>query len=404
MPRVDLVVETDISRTPRARQLEGMFDVPPTEKARREWHADIPLETNPWSVGLIVGPSGAGKSLVARQLFGDAVDRPLEWRGKSVIDDFAPTLSMEEISAVCQAVGFNTVPAWLRPHGVLSNGERFRVDLARRLLEGGALVVVDEFTSVVDRQVAKIGAHAVQKWVRKAGSRFVAVTCHHDVEDWLQPDWVFEPATSSFRWRGLQRRPPIECVISPISYAAWSMFAPYHYLTASLHRAARCFGLYVDGELAAFAGMLYRPHPTAKNIMGCSRLVTLPDYQGLGLAFVLIDKVAAIYRAVGRRTHTYPAHPSLMRAFDRSKSWRMTTRPKGVSPAGGSLGKRFGGRPCAVFEYEGPAAQTAEALRVMSYWGSNSKLGTPDAQGGTADLGSTATTRHASPQKARRAR
>ena len=88
------------------------------------------------------------------------------------------------------AVGFNTIPAWLRPYGVLSNGEKFRVDLARRLLEGGDLIAVDEFTSVVDRQVAKIGSHAVQKWARGKGRQFVAATCHYDLEDWLQPDWV----------------------------------------------------------------------------------------------------------------------------------------------------------------------------------------------------------------------
>jgi hypothetical protein len=116
---------------------------------------------------------------------------------------------------------------------VLSNGEKFRVDLARRLLEGGELVACDEFTSVVDRQVAKIGAHAVQKFIRRADRRFVAATCHHDVngtapsrlfpqclpvagailEEWLQPDWVLEPATMQFRWRSLQRRPALNCTI-----------------------------------------------------------------------------------------------------------------------------------------------------------------------------------------------
>jgi hypothetical protein len=115
-----------------------------------------------------------------------------------VIDDFAGTLSMEQVSSACQAVGFNTIPAWLRPFYVLSNGERFRVELARRLLELSDPIVVDEFTSVVDRQVAQIGAHAVQKYVRRNKRKFVAVSCHYDIVDWLQPDWIFEPATMHF--------------------------------------------------------------------------------------------------------------------------------------------------------------------------------------------------------------
>ena len=135
-----------------------------------------------------------------------------------MIDDFSPALSVDAISQACMAVGFNTIPAWLRPYGVLSNGEKFRVDLARRLLEGGDLIAVDEFTSVVDRQVAKIGSHAVQKWARGKGRQFVAATCHYDLEDWLQPDWVLEPATMTFRWRSVQRRPELACTIARVPY------------------------------------------------------------------------------------------------------------------------------------------------------------------------------------------
>ena len=137
MPRVDIVVRSEVSRSPRARQLEAMFDVPATETSELTWKGDLPLDERDWNVGLIVGPSGCGKSTILKDAFGNP--KPLKWKGASVIDDFAPALSMKDISAVCQAVGFNTVPAWLRPFAVLSNGERFRVDLARRLLrpEGG---------------------------------------------------------------------------------------------------------------------------------------------------------------------------------------------------------------------------------------------------------------------------
>jgi GNAT superfamily N-acetyltransferase len=376
MPDIDITIETPISRSARARQLEGIFDVPPSEKTRLSWKAQLPIEELDWNVGLIVGPSGSGKTTIARELFGKLLDIRLKWGGASIIDDFDKSLSMEDIAAVCQAVGFNTIPAWLRPYKVLSNGERFRVELARRLLEGGDLIVFDEFTSVVDRQVARIGAHAVQKFVRRNGTRFVAVSCHADIIDWLQPDWVFEPANARFSRRRLRRRPKLECTISPVPYAAWRLFAPYHYLTADLNRAARCFGLFVGSTLAAFAGMLTRPHAIARNIMGCSRLVTLPDFQGLGLAFVLLEAVAGLYVAQGKSVHMYPAHPSLIRSFDRSPHWQLRKMPgiKGVSLGPRSNQRHKGGlgttnRPCAVFRYVGPAAEREEAERVFEYWG-----------------------------------
>ena len=49
-------------------------------------------------------------------------------------------------------VGLGDVPTWLRPYRVLSTGQQFRANLARVLCEAPARVVIDEFTSVVDRK------------------------------------------------------------------------------------------------------------------------------------------------------------------------------------------------------------------------------------------------------------
>lgn len=355
--KIDVNVETTLKRSPRVKQLCGMFDVPPRDKLEHHWQGDLPIEGRDWNVGLIVGPSGVGKSSIARSVFGET--RQLRWKASSVCDDFDPKFDIQDIASICSAVGFNTIPAWMKPHSVLSTGEKFRVDLARHLLEDGDPLVLDEFTSVVDRQVAKIGSHAVQKYVRKRGRKFVAVTCHYDVVDWLQPDWMLEPATMTFQWRELQRRPALNVEIARVDISAWKLFAPFHYLTADLHRAAKCFVLFVDGQPASFGAMMFRPHPRVRDIMGLSRLVTLPDYQGLGLAMILSEKLGAVYAAVGKRFHTYPAHPSLIRSFDRSKSWALHNRPAFKSMVGTSSlynradAWRMGSRPCAVFEYCG---------------------------------------------------
>jgi ABC-type lipoprotein export system ATPase subunit/GNAT superfamily N-acetyltransferase len=367
MPSAHVVVETEISQSIRARQVSSMFDVPAQKKCRLEWSVDLPIEDEPWNVGLVVGPSGSGKSTIMREIWGEP--QQFDWSAPSVVDDFPKEIPVADVAAACQAVGFNTIPAWLRPFRVLSNGEKFRVELARHLLSDANPIVVDEFTSVVDRQVAKIGAHAVQKHIRRAGRQFVAVTCHYDVLDWLQPDWVYDVSTNQFQRRLLQRRPSIDCVVAPIPRAAWSLFAPYHYMSASLHRSARCFGLWVGDALAAFAALLPRPVSSGARrgeaIWGVSRTVTLPDWQGLGLSFVLIEAVASDYAALGLRLRHYPAHPALVRACDRSKHWALIKRPgtyrDGLSKKSGLSGT-MGGRPCAVFEYVGPAATDAPRL------------------------------------------
>lgn len=366
--KIDIEVSSPISRSVRAAQVSSMFDVPAQDRAHLQWHGDLPIEDREWSIGLIVGPSGCGKSTILDRMFG--APAAFAWTSASVIDDFDPNFSVEAVAAICQAVGFNTIPAWLRPYAVLSNGERFRVDLARRLLEGGDLIACDEFTSVVDRQVARIGAHAAQKYIRKGAHRFVAATCHYDLEEWLQPNWIFEPATMTFRWRERSPRPAIHCSIHRAPYHAWQGFARFHYLTAELNKIAKCYVLCVDDVPAAFAAVLHRPHPRVRDVVGMTRLVTLPDHQGLGLAFALADRVASAYKARGKRYHAYPAHPSLMRSFDRSPNWKLIREPgfknSNIIPSYSNVDvQTFGGRPCAVFAYCGPEMQdhtTAELL------------------------------------------
>jgi ABC-type ATPase with predicted acetyltransferase domain len=76
---------------------------------------------------------------------------------------------------------------------VLSTGEKFRADLSRRVKDDA---VIDEFTSVVDRNVAKAASVAMSKYVRLNNiKRIVIATCHRDIVDWLEPDWVIDTDT-----------------------------------------------------------------------------------------------------------------------------------------------------------------------------------------------------------------
>jgi ABC-type phosphate transport system ATPase subunit len=366
MPNINVLVSTEHKEySIRARQVSGMFDVPLESKQTLSWDANLPIEEKPWNVGLIVGPSGAGKSIIGTKLWPDKINKQYKWTGPTIIDCFSQKNKIDDISAICQAVGFNTIPAWLRPFNVLSNGEQFRVQIARALLEMSDPIVIDEFSSVVDRQVAQITSHAVQKYIRKNNKQFVAVTCHYDIIDWLQPDWIYDPSTNNFQWRLLRRRPQIKGTISRVEISAWGIFKKYHYMSAQLHHSAQCFGLWVGENIAAFAAVIVRPHAHAKNIFGVSRLVTLPDYQGLGLAFILADILGAAYNAIGRRLHTYPAHPALIRGFNKSEKWTCVDAPGTVRISSGKLNFARQYRPNAVFRYIGESMDRQEAVQII---------------------------------------
>jgi hypothetical protein len=284
MQPITITVESPVEETPRAQQLRGLFDLPAGGPSRLSWEVALPLCERPWHVGLVVGPSGCGKSTVARALWPGALRRSSElaWpAGRSLLDAFPEALSIKEVTALLCAVGFSSPPAWLRPFHVLSTGQQFRATLARLLAEPSPLVVCDEFTSVVDRTVAQIGSAALAKAVRARGRQFVAVTCHEDVQEWLQPDWTYEPALNLFQWRCLRRRPAIALKVFRCRASTWPLFAPHHYLTGRLNRSAACFLATWRGRPVAFSAWLpfVGAGPPARRE---HRTVTLPDFQSSG--------------------------------------------------------------------------------------------------------------------------
>lgn len=119
--------------------------------------AELPIEDKEWQIGLIVGPSGSGKTSIGSKIFNEPIyDLYSGWdSNKPIIDCIAPDGDFNTVTGMLSAVGLGDVPAWLRPFNVLSNGEKFRAGLARLACERPERAVVDEFTSVIDRQIAK---------------------------------------------------------------------------------------------------------------------------------------------------------------------------------------------------------------------------------------------------------
>jgi GNAT superfamily N-acetyltransferase len=376
----------------RVQQVAGMFDVPLAEKAIERFRVELPNLDEPWQIGLIVGPSGSGKSTLAQTIFADDLYRPGDWPAdRAVIDCFGekPT---REITGLLTAVGFSSPPAWVKPYHVLSGGERFRCDLARALsVRSGsslfnprpigpgvqvenspgpmglglndsqprAVVAYDEFTSVVDRTVAQIGSAAIAKGIRsgRIACRFVAITCHYDVAEWLEPDWTIDMATRTASRRRL-RRPSIELELFRTSHQMWAAFARHHYLSAALHRSARCYLATWRGTPVAFCATL--PIVGKRNHWRITRIVTLPDFQGIGIGMRVAEAVGSIHHAEGLRLNVTASHPALVTHCRRSPLWRTVhVRKTGVRRGTGFVYRGSAGRAVVSFEYIGTTEPTA---------------------------------------------
>ena len=286
-----------------------------------------------WNIGVVVGASGSGKTSIGKMIFGEnkIVSLDAGWHAdRPIIDDIAPNRDFNIVTGMLASVGLGNVPAWLRPFHALSNGEQFRAGLARLICEHPSESVVDEFTSVVDRQIARIGAQAFQKaWRRENPSgKVVLLSPHYDILDWVQPDWVIDTNKKTFERNRPRQRPEIALEIRKVDGSYWRYFAPHYYLTLPRPIAAEYFVGTVNGELACHAAVSPWFHLGGYRI---TRLVTMPEWQGAGVGTRFLDAIAQYHLdGNGRRGRKLPAyfhtsHPQLCAALRRSPKWEQVS-------------------------------------------------------------------------------
>ena len=307
--------------------------------------ADLPLENQDWQIGVVVGPSGSGKTSIGRSVWGGDAFYEKPWPDNApIVDAIAEGGDFNAVTGALASVGLGDVPSWLRPYSVLSNGEKFRADLARVVSEEPKQVVIDEFTSVVDRQIAKFGAMAFSKAWRRTKGQAILLSCHYDILDWIEPDWVFNTETKTFHGRWLQqgkhdgtagwyKRPKFELEIWQTDWRYWAEFEPHHYLKMPKMIAAKCYVGTVDGQRVCHMAISTANKGGSAEARGC-RLVVLPEWQGAGVGLRFLNAVCELQltggdgaRLEGRKVTTifHTSHPGLCSALRRMPQWRQVS-------------------------------------------------------------------------------
>jgi ABC-type dipeptide/oligopeptide/nickel transport system ATPase subunit len=329
MPNFDIIRQCKPKSTFRIDKVKGTFDLQNNQITER-FKGEINFPES-WKIGLIVGNSGTGKTTIAKELFPNSYIQNLDYNNESVIDDMPKNKSVEDITKAFNAVGFSSVPNWLKPYNVLSNGEKMRVDIANSILSDNKLIVFDEFTSVVDRNVGQIASFAIQKAIRKTKKQFIAVGCHFDVIDWLLPDWIFNTNDMTFQiFEGQKKnRPEIKAEIRIIKNVkekehVWKELGKYHYLSHTYNKAATPYCLYIDNTLVGMIMILHFPHPKIKNAKQGHRTTIKPDYQGIGIGNFMIDFVANHVVQNGYRYFATTSSQAIINYRKKHKNWKCT--------------------------------------------------------------------------------
>ncbi len=331
MKKIEVHHSTEDFNSYRAARVKSLFN------AESGCNFDLTIEdvdlSGEWNIGVVAGASGSGKTSIGKQIFKDdkIINLSEGWNDdRPIIDDIAPNRDFNIVTGMLASVGLGDVPAWLRPFRVLSNGEQFRAGLARLICEQPDEVVIDEFTSVIDRQIAKIGAQAFQKaWRRENPTgKAVLLTPHYDVIEWLQPDWIIDTSKKTFVRGCPCSRPEIKLEIWKVNGSYWKHYKPHYYLDLPMPIAAEYFIGTVNGELACHIAMCPWFH---MNGYRATRLVTMPEWQGAGVGTRFLNAIAQYHlEGNGRKnkklpTYFHTSHPQLCEALRRSEKWQQVS-------------------------------------------------------------------------------
>ena len=102
----------------------------------------------------------------------------------------------------------------------------------------------------------------------------------------------------------------------------WNIFRKHHYLNTSLHPAATQYVGLLNGEiLVCHTGVIQAAMKKGKKRV--HRLVTLPDFQGIGIGLNFINFIADIYDKSGLKFNLITTTPALRFALEKNPNWSL---------------------------------------------------------------------------------
>ena len=310
------------------------FDIQNKEESNVIVEANLEHLPKDWNIGVVYGGSGTGKTTILKNYFKKEMDKSYFDNSKSLISNF-DWLEPKDATFLLSAMGLSSVPTWLRPFNTLSNGEQYRANLA--YIVGSAkndeVILIDEYTSVVDRDVAKAMSNALQKYIRRTNKRIVLASCHFDIMEWLQPDWIYSPSKGRLEIAPSLRQPKIELQIFRCRYETWKLFKHNHYLTEDLNKSAKCYVALFNDKPIAFMAILPFPSGVIQNGYRISRVVVLPDFQGLGIGFKFCNWFGQVYKNDKKIMYIKTSNPALWSVFNNSNNWLFCGETKGEEKA-----------------------------------------------------------------------
>ncbi len=305
--------------TQRTKEVAEAFGLGTDQARQFTLYDNVSINVKPNDIVLITGDSGSGKSALLKAIKQDLGSEAQDTKEIPINPDkhIIETLGKNTTEAIeiLSKAGLNDAFLFLRTYQELSDGQKHRYQTAQLAASEKQWWILDEFTSTLDRDTAKILAFNLQKTARKMGKAVIAATTHKDLKSDFAPNvHIHKRYGKEVAIRYYPKAKAKECSltrqmqIEQGTKEDYNLLSQFHYRTHRLPASRKIFALKRKSELCGVVVYSFSSpvcfgrsrvwKGTVKQALSefstISRVVVHPKYRSIGLGAKLVAETLGL--------------------------------------------------------------------------------------------------------------